>query len=100
MPLRDNKNPLSPSVFQPAALLREARRQKRLATVDVPALCILHPDGDIVRQLRLTGHAQPFPNWPCYHTALDTFTLAGQTVGIEGCAEGEPVAVLIVGELD
>jgi len=99
MPLRDNKTPSSPSVFQPAALLREARRQKRLATVDVPALCILDPDGDIVRRLRQTGQAQPFPNWPCYHTVLDTFTLAGQTVGIVGCAVGAPFAVLIAEEL-
>jgi uridine phosphorylase len=99
MPLRDNKNPVSPSVFQPAALLREARRQKRLATVDVPALCILDPDGDIVRRLRQTGQAQSFPNWPCYHTVLDTFTLAGQTVGIVGCAVGAPFAVLIAEEL-
>ena len=99
MPLRDNKNPSSLSVFRPEALLREARRQKRLATVDVPALCILDPDGDIVRLLRQTGQAQPFPNWPCYHTALDTFTLAGQTVGIVGCAVGAPFAVLIAEEL-
>src|ERR1051326_5410795 len=99
MPLRDNKSPSSPSVFQPAALLREARRQKRLATVDVPALCILDPDGDIVRRLRQTGQAKPFPNWPCYHTTLDTFTLAGQTVGIVGCAVGAPFAVLIAEEL-
>lgn len=99
MPLRDNRNPSSPSVFQPAALLREARRQKRLATVDVPALCVLDPDGDIVRRLRHTGQAQPFPNWPCYHTALDTFTLAGHTVGIVGLAVGAPFAVLIAEEL-
>ena len=99
MPLRDNKNPSSPSVFRPAALLREARRQKGLAAVDVPPVCILDPDGDIVRRLRQTGQAQPFPNWPCYHTALDTFTLAGQTVGIVGCAVGAPFAVLIAEEL-
>jgi purine-nucleoside phosphorylase len=99
MPLSDNKNPSSPSVFLPTALLREARRQKGLATVDVPAVCILDPDGDIVRRLRHTGRAQPFENWPCYHTALDTFTLAGQTVGIVGCAVGAPFAVLIAEEL-
>jgi len=99
MPLRDNKNPLSPSVFQPASLLREARRQKHLAAVDVPAFCILDPDGDIVRRLRQTGLAQPFLNWPCYHTVLDTFLLAGQTVGIIGCAVGAPFAVLIAEEL-
>jgi len=99
MPLPDNKNPSSPSVFLATALLREARRQKRLATVDVPAVCILDPDGDIVRRLRHTGEAQPFKSWPCYHTALDTFTLAGQTVGIVGCAVGAPFAVLIAEEL-
>jgi uridine phosphorylase len=99
MPLPDNKNPSSPSVFLPTALLREARRQKRLATVDVPAVCILDPDGDIVRRLRHTGQARPFENWPCYHTALDTFTLGGQTVGIVGCAVGAPFAVLIAEEL-
>jgi hypothetical protein len=65
----------------------------------VPAVCILDPDGDIVRRLRHTGQAQPFGNWPCYHTALDTFMLAGQTVGIVGCAVGAPFAVLIAEEL-
>ncbi|HEY1600534.1 MAG TPA: hypothetical protein VGG64_13085, partial [Pirellulales bacterium] len=84
MPLPVNKNPLSRSVFLPTALLREARRQKRLASVDVPATCVLDPDGDIVRRLRQTGLAQPFENWPCYHTALDTFVLGGLTVGIVG----------------
>jgi hypothetical protein len=99
MPLPVNKNPLSRSVFLPTALLREARRQKRLASVDVPATCVLDPDGDIVRRLRQTGLAQPFENWPCYHTALDTFVLGGQTVGIVGCAVGAPFAVLIAEEL-
>jgi hypothetical protein len=90
MPLADNKNPSLPSVFLATALLREARRQKRLETVDVPAICILDLDGDIVRRLRHTGQAKPFENWPCYHTSLDTFTLAGQTLGIVGCAVGAP----------
>ena len=95
----DNKDPASPSVFRPAALLREARRQKGLPTVDVPAVCILDPDGDIVRRLRKEGRAKPFEAWPCYHTQLDTFELAGQTAGIIGCAVGAPFAVLIAEEL-
>lgn len=98
-PLLDNKNPSAPSVFAPAALLREARRQKGLAAADVPALCVLDPDGDIVRRLRSTGDAQPFADWPCYHTALDTFALAGQTAGIVGGAVGAPFAVLVAEEL-
>src|ERR1051325_7161080 len=98
-PILANKPPAAPSVFQPAALVREARRQKNLPTVDVPAVCILDPDGDIVRRLRAEGRARPFEGWPCYHTALDTFELAGQTAGISGCAVGAPFAVLIAEEL-
>jgi len=81
------------------ALLREARRQKRLPDIDVPALCILDPDGDIVRRLRKDGRSKPFEGWPCYHTQLDAFELAGQVVGIVGCAVGAPFAVLIAEEL-
>jgi uridine phosphorylase len=95
----EKKNTSAPSVFLPAALLREARRQKGLATVDVPPVCILDPDGDIVRRLRQTGQARPFEAWPCYHTRLDLFTLGGQDVGIIGCAVGAPFAVLIAEEL-
>ena len=98
-PLLENKDPSAPSVFKPAALLREARRQKHLAEADVPAVCILDPDGDIVRRLRRTGQARPFESWPCYHTNLDTFTLGGRSVGIVGCAVGAPFAVLIAEEL-
>jgi uridine phosphorylase len=98
-PLHDNKNPAAPSVFQPDALLREARRQKGLPAVDVPAICILDPDGDMVRRLRKDGRSQPFHGWPCYHTQLDAFELAGQTVGIVGCAVGAPFAVLVAEEL-
>jgi uridine phosphorylase len=95
----DAKNTAAPSVFQPAALLREARRQKDLAAIDVPPVCILDPDGDIVRRLGQTGKATVFESWPCYHTRLDIFALAGQTVGIVGCAVGAPFAVLIAEEL-
>ncbi len=98
-PLLDNKNPSSPSVFRPAALLREARRQKGLANIDVPAICILDPDGDMVRRLRKEGRSKPFEGWPCYHTQLDAFEMARQTVGIVGCAVGAPFAVLIAEEL-
>jgi uridine phosphorylase len=98
-PLLDNKDPSSPSVFRPAALLREARRQKGLTDVDVPAVCILDPDGDMMRRLRKEARSKPFEGWPCYHTQLDAFAMAGQTVGIIGCAVGAPFAVLIAEEL-
>jgi uridine phosphorylase len=95
----DNKNTAAPSIFSPAALLRAARRQRGLVAVDVPPVCVLDPDGDIVRRLRQTGEAQPFEAWPCYHTKLDTFALAGRTIGIIGCAVGASFAVLIAEEL-
>lgn len=98
-PLLDNKNPSSPSVFRPAALLRQARRQKGMSAVNVPAICILDPDGDIVRHLRHAGRAREFAAWPCYHTRLDTFVLAGKDVGIIGCAVGASFAVLVAEEL-
>lgn len=98
-PILDNKNPSFPSVFVPAALLREARRQKGLPEIAVPPLCILDPDGDIVRGLRRSGNAKPFECWPCYHTQLDTFTLGGIVMGIVGCAVGAPFAVLVAEEL-
>lgn len=95
----DNKDTSAPSVFRPTALLREARRQKGLPTADVPAICILDPDGDMVRRLRESGEAQPFKPWACYHTQLDTFTIAGHTVGLVGCAVGAPFAVLVAEQL-
>ncbi|HTS41309.1 MAG TPA: nucleoside phosphorylase [Xanthobacteraceae bacterium] len=98
-PILDNKDPEASSVFEPAALLREARRQKGLSLAEVPALCILDPDGDITRRLKSSGQAKLSNNWPCYHTELYEFTLACRTVGIIGCAVGAPFAVLVAEEL-
>ena len=95
----ENKNTSAPSVFLPEALLREARRQKGLPAADVPAICILDPDGDMTRRLRENGEAQLFKPWACYHTQLDIFTLAGEKVGMVGCAVGAPFAVLVAEEL-
>jgi uridine phosphorylase len=97
-PILDNKCPSSLSVFAPSALLREARRQKGLPTIEVPCVCLLDPDGDIVRRLRETGQAKPLASWPCYHTELDTFWLGGQKVAIVGRAVGAPFAVLVAEE--
>lgn len=98
-PILDNKETSAPSVFVPSALLREARRQKDIPTIPVPAVCLLDPDGDLVRALRSSGEAKPFGGWPCYHTELDTFTLAGKEVGIVGRVVGASFAVLVAEEL-
>jgi Phosphorylase superfamily len=98
-PILCNKLTSKPSVFAPAALLREARRQKGLGSTDVPPVCVLDPDGDLVRQLRQRVASQPFADWPCYDTELYTFELAGQRVGIVGCVVGASFAVLVAEEL-
>lgn len=51
----NGKDHAAPSVFRPEALLCEARRQKELPLVSVPPVCVLDPDGDVVRHLKRTG---------------------------------------------
>ena len=98
-PLLEHKAPSEPSVFQPESLIREARRQKSLSPVQVPSLCVLDPDGDIVRHLRRTGQASRCGGWPCYHSELDRFRLADQEIGVVGCAVGAPYAVLVAEQM-
>ncbi len=61
LPLLRPKNYAAPSVFEPANLLREARRQRRLPVTDVPRVALLDPDGDIVRYLSTTGRGRRHP---------------------------------------
>jgi uridine phosphorylase len=91
----------APSVFQPAALLREARRQKGLPELAVPPACLLDPDGDIAAHLLRAGLARAHPGWACYHTELFAFDLPGiaHPVGIIGRAVGAPFAVLLAEQL-
>ena len=98
-PILSNKHYDAASAFTPDNLLREARRQKRLQPAEVPEVCILDPDGDIVRHLRATGRAERAIDWACYHTELWRFAHEGHTCGIIGCAVGASFAVLIAEEL-
>lgn len=100
-PLLQGKALSAASVFQPAALLREARRQKGLPDIPVPPACLLDPDGDIVAHLQRTGRARPHRGWACYHTELVTFDLPGvpHPVGAIGRAVGASFAVLLAEQL-
>jgi uridine phosphorylase len=89
----------APSVFAPANLLREARRQRGLPNEPVPAVCALDPDGDIVRHLRSEGTARKAAGWACYHTDMIVTEHAGISIGIVGCAVGAPFAVLVAEQL-
>jgi len=88
-----------PSVFTPENLLREARRQKAIALGEVPPVCILDPDGDIVEYLASNHRLSRCPHWACYHTALYEFLHEGTHFGIVGCAVGAPFAVLVTEQL-
>nr|WP_309695297.1 hypothetical protein [Armatimonas sp.] len=85
IPILENKDPNAPSVFTAEGLLREARRQKRLEEHPVPAVCLLDPDGDIVRQLAARGLSTRCPFWACYHTDLPRFTLVAEELFASGC---------------
>jgi uridine phosphorylase len=98
-PLLQSKLYDAQSVFRPENLLREARRQKRLAAATVPEVCVLDPDGDLVRHLRAAGRAKPDAGWACYHTELFIFEERGETFGLVGCAVGAPFAVLVAEQL-
>ncbi len=98
-PILADKAHGSPSVFRPENLLREARRQKGLDAGPVPDVCVLDPDGDIVRTLRRDGRARADTGWACYHTDLYRFEHGGMRFGIIGCAVGASYAVLLAEQL-
>lgn len=98
-PILSAKNYDAVSVFEPANLLREARRQKNVPEIAVPEICILDPDGDILRALRRKGRTCRSPGWACYHTELNEFNHGGERFGIIGCAVGAAFAVLLAEEL-
>jgi uridine phosphorylase len=98
-PILADKHYQSPSAFTPDSLLREARRQKGAAVDTVPEVCLLDPDGDIVRQLKADGRARRHDGWVCYHTDLFVFEERGLTLGVVGCAVGSSFAVLVAEEL-
>jgi purine-nucleoside phosphorylase len=99
LPILDGKDYDAPSEFTPASLLREARRQKGLADAPVPGICVLDPDGDIVRHLRASGRATLEPAWACYHSELYRFGSNGRDIGIVGCAVGSSYAVLVAEQM-
>lgn len=98
-PILAQKHYAQPSAFTPENLLREARRQKRIAPSSIPKVCLLDPDGDILRSLLGRGEARLEKGWACYHTQLYSFSRGGIEFGIVGCAVGASFAVLIAEEM-
>ncbi len=98
-PILRDKRYNAPSQFTPESLIREARRQRELCLAQVPPVCILDPDGDIVRHLRATSRAELDPTWACYHSELYRFELGSREYGIVGCAVGASYAVLVAEQM-
>jgi uridine phosphorylase len=98
-PILSDKDYAAKAAFTPANLLREARRQKGLVDTPVPRVCVLDPDGDMVRRLRAAGRAHRDAAWACYHTDLYRMIEEGLEFGLVGCAVGAPFAVLVAEQL-
>jgi len=98
-PILSHKHYDAPSAFRPENLLREARRQKGLPAATIPEICVLDPDGDMVRYLCNAGLASRHPGWACYHTDLHVFRKGGHEYGILGGIVGAAFAVLVAEEL-
>lgn len=97
--ISDHKYYRESSVFKPENLLREARRQKKLAECAVPEICVLDPDGDLARYLQRIGKANKNKCWACYHSELYGYDLDGTEIGIIPCAVGASYAVLVAEQL-
>lgn len=98
-PILHDKSYGEQSVFTPENLLRESRRQHELGSTPVPSVCVLDPDGDVVRHLVDSGKARRHEDWGCYHSELWTTSLDDREIGIVGCAVGGPYAVLVAEQL-
>ena len=94
-----NKNYAEPSVFRPANLLRESRRQNGIPLGEVPRTCILDPDGNFLDYLKSEKRALLNNFWACYHSDLYTCEINGLTVGIIPRAVGASYSVLIAEQL-
>jgi len=57
-PILHDKKHDAPSAYMPESLLRKAWRQKSITLETVPDICLLDPDGDIVRRLNAEGRAR------------------------------------------
>lgn len=97
-PILCNKHYEQASLFDPRALIREARRQKGLNQSNVPVFCVLDPDGDLSRHLKDSG-VPINKSWACYHTEMRNLRIGDNIVGVVGCAVGASFAVLVAEQL-
>jgi uridine phosphorylase len=99
-PLLENKSYTAESVFTAQNLLREARRQKSIASgLNVPSVCVLDPDGDLAQYLLASRQAIQDPAWACYHTLMYSAEHEDIRFGVVPYAVGSAFAVLVAEQL-
>jgi hypothetical protein len=81
-PILQHKRYGAPSAFTPENLLRQARRQKRLPDIAVPDICILDPDGDIVRNLCAAERARRHGAGPATTPSCTSFVATGTNTAL------------------
>jgi uridine phosphorylase len=87
------------SVFKPENLIREAKRQKGKKEGNVPNVCLLDPDGDLIDYLRDNKQASLNEYWACYHSKMHNFKIDGVEIGIVANIVGSSYAVLVAEQL-
>ncbi len=99
IPIIQNKDYAAASIFTPENLIKEAQRQKQIAKITVPSICILDPDGDLTNYILQHNNAEINNSWVCYHTKLYNFEYNGNPFGIIPFVVGASFAVLVAEEL-
>lgn len=98
-PILSGKDYDHASALSPENLMREARRQRNLPEAAVPEVCLLDPDGDIVRHMKSNGRAVLWPAWACYHSKMYKISHEELEFGVVPCAVGASYAVLVAEQL-
>ncbi len=98
-PILEHDDPDAPSLFTAKAMLHLARQYKGLVAGEVPATCVLDPDGDLERHLHACGELREDANWGCFHTRLAVRQGRGAEFGIIGRAVGAAFSVLLAEQL-
>ncbi len=76
---------------------QEGKKNKK--ECNVPAFCVLDPDGDLADYLITNNLATINDCWACYHSTLYSFQLNNKTIGIIPCVVGSSYAVLVAEQL-
>jgi uridine phosphorylase len=85
--------------FRPEELLDAVRILNGAESTQIPSICVLDFDGDLVDALEAAGLTTKSESWACFHTAMQVLDVAGIEVGIVGRTIGGPYAVLIAEQM-